>query len=82
MMYDTYSSLKEFIDDLKAVGEIEFEYNDKHYSLLYYDKIYICEYNKPETEEEYDTIEEFLNNYKIDGTSIKDLATRIKVIFH
>ncbi|SFQ45414.1 hypothetical protein SAMN05444406_15313 [Caldicoprobacter faecalis] len=45
-MYDTYSSLQEFIDDLKAVGEIEFEYNDKDYSLLYYDKIYICEYNK------------------------------------
>ncbi|MCM8901318.1 hypothetical protein KVG29_08805 [Caldicoprobacter algeriensis] len=81
-MYDVYNSLDEFIDDLKTVREIEFKHNDKHYSLLYYDKIYICEYNKPETEEEYDTIEEFLNNYKIDGTSIKDLATRIKVIFH
>jgi len=81
-MCDTYSSLQEFIDDLKAVGEIEFEYNDKDYSLLYYDKIYICEYNKPETEKEYDTIEEFLNEFKIDGIPIRELATRIKVIFH
>jgi len=82
MMYDTYSSLEDFVDDLKAVGEIEFEYSNKHYSLLYYDKIYICEYNKPETEKEYNTIEEFLNNYEIDGTRIKDLATKLKVIFH
>ncbi|MDI3528712.1 MAG: hypothetical protein PWQ23_531 [Thermoanaerobacter sp.] len=81
-MYDTYSSLKEFVDDLKAVGEIGFEYGGKDYSLLYYDKIYICEYNKPETEKKYDTIEEFLNNYKIDDTPIKELATKIKVFAH
>lgn len=82
MMYDTYKDLNEFIEDLERIGEIEFEYKGKNYSLLYYDKIYICEYNKPETEKEYDTIEEFLNNYEIDGTRIKDLATKLKVIFH
>jgi hypothetical protein len=49
---------------------------------LYYDKIYICEYNKPETEKEYNTIEEFLNGYKIDGIPIKELATKIKVFAH
>jgi hypothetical protein len=81
-MYDTYKDLNEFIEDIERIGEIEFEYKGKDYSLLYYDKIYICEYNKPETEKEYDTIEEFLNNYEIDGTRIKDLATKLKVIFH
>ena len=82
MMYDTYKDLNEFIEDLERIGETEFEYKGKNYSLLYYDKIYICEYNKPETGKEYDTIEEFLNNYEIDGTCIKDLATKLKVIFH
>ncbi|GAV22387.1 hypothetical protein cpu_08970 [Carboxydothermus pertinax] len=33
-MYDTYFSLKEFIDDLKAVGEIEFEYNGIMASII------------------------------------------------
>lgn len=82
MMYDTYKDLNEFIDDIERIGEIEFEYKGKDYSLLYYDKIYICEYNKPETEKEYDTIEEFLDDYKIDGVPIRKLATEIKVFAH
>lgn len=82
MMYDTYKDLNGFIEDLERIGEIEFEYKGKDYSLLYYDKIYICEYNKPETEKEYDTIEEFLDDYKIDGVPIRELATEIKVFAH
>ncbi|SHF31444.1 hypothetical protein SAMN02745195_02354 [Thermoanaerobacter uzonensis DSM 18761] len=82
MMYDTYKDLNEFIEDIERIGEIEFEYKGKDYSLLYYDKIYICEYNKPETEKEYDTIEEFLDDYKIDSVPIRELATEIKVFAH
>jgi len=81
-VYDTYSSLEEFIEDLSKVGEIGFEYGGKDYSLLYYDKIYICEYNKPETEKKYDTIEEFLNEFKIDDIPIKELAAKINVFAH
>jgi len=81
-MYDVYRSLEEFIEDLETIREIEFEYNGKDYSLSYFEKVHIAEYDKPETHKEYDTIEEFLNEFKIDGIPIKELATKIKVIFH
>lgn len=82
MMYDVYKSLEEFINDLETVGEIEFEYNGRDYSLFYFDKVCVTEYNKPETYKEYGGIEEFLNEYKIDGIPIKDLVTKIKVTLH
>jgi hypothetical protein len=81
-MYDVYKSLEDFISDLETVREIEFEYNGKDYSLSYFDKVYISEYNRPETYREYEKIEEFLADYKIDGTPIKELATKIKVTLH
>ena len=82
MTYDTYKSLAEFIDDLETVREIEFEYNGKDYSLSYFGKVAITEYNKPDTYQELETIEEFLSGYKIDGIPIKELVTAIKVVLH
>jgi len=82
MMYDSYKDLNEFIEDLENVGEIEFELDGKDYSLCLIDKVYIAEYNKPETQKEYDSIEEFLDKYKIDGVPIKELVTKIKVFAH
>jgi len=82
MVYDVYKSLGEFINDLEVVREIEFEYNGKDYSLSYFDKIYVTEYNKPETHREFETIEEFLSEYKIDGVPIRELATAIRVTLH
>lgn len=82
MMYDVYKSLEEFISDLETVREIEFEYNGKDYSLFYFDKVCITEYDKPETYKEYRKIKEFLNEYEIDGIPMKELATKIKVTLH
>ena len=82
MTYDVYKSLAEFIDDLETVREIEFEYNGKDYSLSYFGKVAITEYNKPDTYREFETIEGFLSGYKIDGIPIKELVTAIKVVLH
>ncbi|TCS80371.1 hypothetical protein [Tepidibacillus fermentans] len=81
--YDKYKNIEEFREDIDTVGEIIFKYRDKEYSLTYDgEKIFIAESYKQETEQVFNGIEDFLNNYKIDGTSIKDLATKIKVISH
>ena len=82
MTYDVYKSLAEFIDDLETVREIEFEYNGKDYSLSYFGKVAITEYNKPDTYQEFETIEEFLSLNKIDGVPIRALATAIRVTLH
>lgn len=82
-LYDKYKNLKEFITDIDDVGEIIFQYNGKEYSLDYDgEKINIAESFKQETEQTFNGIDDFINNFKLDGKPIKDIVTELEVIAH
>lgn len=83
MVYDKYDSLKQFIDDIKEIGEIIFIYGKKEYSLNYDgEKVYIAESFKQETERVYDSIELLLNEFTCEGKKLKDIVTELKIVFH
>ncbi|MCR4398942.1 MAG: hypothetical protein NUV93_08270 [Firmicutes bacterium] len=75
--------MKEFIDDLELVGEIEFSYGGKMYSIAYPDStVLVVEYGKPETEQVFASPEEFVEKFEIDGKRFKEIATDINVLLH
>lgn len=83
MEYDKYYNLKQFIDDIKEIGEIIFRYGKKEYSLNYDgEKVYIAESFKQETERVFDSIELFLNEFTCEGEKIKDIIKELKIVFH
>jgi len=80
---DRCGSLKEFIGDLELVGEIEFAYGGKMYSLAYPDEeVSVVEYGKPETERVFASPEEFVEQFEIDGKPFGEIVTEIDVLFH
>ena len=82
-MMDRYVSLKEFIEDLELVGEIEFAYEGKMYSIAYPDRtVSVVEYGKPETEQVFASPEEFVEKFEIDGKPFGKIVTEIDVLLH
>lgn len=80
---DRYTSLKEFLDDLELVGEIEFAYGGKTYSLACPDgSISVVEYGKPETEQVFSSPREFVEKFEIDGKQFKEIVTEIDLLLH
>jgi len=80
---DRYNNSAEMLDELNRGIEIEFGYNDRLYSLSYNRKgLHATEYNKPETNKTYQTPEECLNDYEIEGKKLIDIVTEIDVYAH
>ncbi len=80
---DKYSNVEEFINDIELIGEIEFAYNGVAYSLATVENgISVVEYNKPETEQLFESAEDFIAKFEINGKKIKDIVTKIDVLFH
>ncbi|ORX22644.1 hypothetical protein BVF91_10980 [Thermoanaerobacterium sp. PSU-2] len=83
MPYDKYRNLDEFITDIHDIGEIIFKHGEKEYSL-YFDceKVFISESYKKETEQIFNSIDDFINNFILDGKQIKDIVTELDVVSH
>ncbi|AFK85481.1 MULTISPECIES: hypothetical protein [Thermoanaerobacterium] len=81
--YDKYKNLDEFIIDIDDIGEIIFKHLGKEYSL-YFDgeKVFISESCKQETEQVFNGIDDFINNFILDGEPIKDIVTELDVVSH
>ncbi|MDI3311657.1 MAG: hypothetical protein QJR05_09575 [Thermoanaerobacterium sp.] len=81
--YDKYKNLDEFITDIDDIGEIIFKHVEKEYSL-YFDgeKVFISESYKQETEQIFNGINEFINDFILDGKPIKDIVTELDVVSH
>lgn len=80
---DKYKNVNEFVDDIDVIGEIVFIYKGKEYSLSYMeDGIYIAECYKEETEQKFKDIDDFLDNFMLDGIPIKGLVTELDIVFH
>ncbi len=75
----------ELIDLIENSGDIMFDCLDKHYSVFTWteDGIFIGEQiteEQPEDIHEYfDTAEELVNNFKVNGIHLYDLLDKIKI---
>ncbi|BBB89965.1 MAG TPA: hypothetical protein PKA28_07660 [Methylomusa anaerophila] len=78
-----YKTLEEFYQDMRDYEEIIFEYDGKKYTAAYYDnKLSIAEFNKPDTEQIFESLEEFADNFVIGSIRFKDLVTKIDILVH
>lgn len=79
-----YASLKQFLNDIDLVGEIEFAYTGKDYSLAYSDdgNVSIVECGKPETEQVFNSPEEFADRFIVNGKRFKEIVTEIDILLH
>ena len=76
-----FSSIDEFIDNISRGGEIEFEYENKKYSIVHSPiGIHVAEAYNEDSEKTYiqpsDVIE-----YRIKGKSLGSIITEIKIDF-
>ena len=71
------NNFKDFEKWIETGNEIEFSYNGKNYSVTYFvnesnkEEISFCEFYKEPVE--FYTIEDFINNAKIDNELLKDI---------
>jgi hypothetical protein len=80
---DKYKDLTDFYEDVETVGEIEFSYNGKYYTLCYVENgLSIAEYYKPETEQIFESPEDLAEKFVVDGRRFKDFVTEVEVLFH
>lgn len=76
---DRFKTISDFKWCMKRGGEVEFEWNNKDYSITHPDGlIYIGEKYKEETAKEYETAEEALDHI-IDGKKLREIITQVKV---
>ena len=74
-----FETISDFKWCIKRGGEVEFEWNNKDYSITHPDGlIYIGEKYKEETAKEYETAEEALDHI-IDGQKLREIITQVKV---
>ncbi|MDU2283359.1 hypothetical protein [Clostridium sp.] len=70
------------IEDLKGeleTNDISFSYNNKEYSICPLDKIYAGECLNDD-DNSFDTFEEMINNWIVDGKKFKDIIKDIKLL--
>ena len=80
---DRYSNAQEILDELKKRIEIEFGYRGKLYSLSFNQRgLHAIEWDKPETKKTYQTPEECLSDYEIEGQKLIEIVTEIDVYAH
>lgn len=71
------------IEDLKGeleTNDISFSYNNKEYSICPLDKIYAGECLNDDDDNSFDTFEEMINNWIVDGKKFKDIVEKIKLL--
>ena len=78
---DKYKVIEEFYDDMRAYENIIIEYCKQKYVVSYYDDILaISEFNKPDTEQTFTSLEEFAANFLMDGVKFKDCMGQISIL--
>ncbi len=76
---DRFKTISDFKWCMKRGGEVEFEWNNRYYSITHPDGlIYIGEEYKEETAKEYKTVDEALEHV-IDGQKLREIITQVKV---
>ena len=79
----TYMTRKELIEKIKYGDDIMFDVCGKHFVIFTWDAdekgIYISEVDPVDCEEYFQTIEDLLNGYFIDGHSLGDVAEEIVI---
>ena len=74
-----FETISDFKWCMKRGGEVQFEWNNKDYSITHPDGlIYISEVYKEETAKEYKTVEEALEHV-IDGQKLREIITKVTV---
>ena len=74
-----FKTISDFKWAMEYNSEVEFEWNEKIYSITHTDGVIsICEAYKRETEECYDSSDEALE-YMIDGQRLREIITKVKV---
>lgn len=71
------------LEDLKIeleTDDISFSYKDKEYSICPLNKIYAGECCNDEDNNSFDTFEEMVDNWIIDGKTLKDIINDIKLL--
>lgn len=81
-----YETFQEFVDALERGEEIEFRYNGKGFWITHPTEAFdIYQYGGSdnqcleETARTYETAEEMLESYDIDGKKLKDIALEIEI---
>ena len=76
---DRFKAISDFKMCMNRGGEVEFEWNNRYYSITHPDGlIYIGEEYKEETAKEYKTVDEALEHV-IDGQKLREIITQVKV---
>ncbi len=76
-------TIDKFTEIVEDGGDIMFDFEDKHYVIEYWTDcpICICEQITTANSREFETVEEMLENYIIDGKPLKDYVKDIKITF-
>lgn len=74
-----FKTISDFKWCMKQVGEVEFEWNGKDYSITHPEgMINICKSGTEENEKDYETADKALE-YVIDGQRLREIITKVKV---
>ena len=75
-----FVSIDDFKDCMKRGGEVEFEWNNKDYSITHRNQhtISVSEWYKQETEKLFSTVDELLD-HKLEGEPLRKIVMKLKV---
>jgi hypothetical protein len=71
------------LDKLKSeleTDDVSFSYNDKEYSICPLDKLYAGECLSDKDDSSFDTFEDMVENWIIQGKALKDIVADIKLL--
>jgi hypothetical protein len=80
-----YNSVQEFIDDCNAGLDIEFAYGKYQYTVLsWLDGGPLIGRQAPydDVEQQFETPEQMLDKFMIDGKPLKDIITQVELLLH
>jgi len=73
--------INDLIKAIEIGSDIEFKYHGKSYTILpWADKGIVIGPQNSDNDSIYETAEELINNYKIEGKAIKDLLNQIEIV--
>lgn len=76
-----YRDIQQLIDEIKEFHDIEFEYNGKSYSICPVNGIYSVAGDDLDPID-FNTIEDLINNCKIQGKFLRNIILDIEVYLH